>query len=161
MAKTDLPILEQRRIEANIIKPIFEEMTARLGKQQAAEILRAAIVKDAVAQGAAYAATEEGEPTLESFHGLLPQWKANGALEVEMLQETPEEVHYNVTRCKYAEMYREMGLAEIGHLLSCGRDGTFCTGYNPKISLKRTQTIMQGASHCDFRYRWDEGEEGA
>lgn len=156
MAKTDLPILEQRRIEANIIKPIFEEMVARLGKQQAAEILRAAIVKNAVAQGAAYAASEEGQPTLESFHNLLPQWKANGALEVEMLKEAPDEVHYNVTRCKYAEMYREMGLAEIGHILSCGRDGTFCTGYSPKISLKRTQTIMQGASHCDFRYRWDD-----
>ena len=46
----------------------------------------------------------------------------------------------------------EMGLAEIGHILSCGRDGTFCTGFNPKISLERSQTIMQGASHCDFRY---------
>ena len=162
MAKTDLPILEQRRIEANIIKPIFEEMSARLGKSQAAEILRAAIVKDAVAQGAAYAEAHEtagnGEPTLEHFHALLPQWKANGALEVEMLKETPDEVHYNVTRCRYAEMYREMGLAEIGHLLSCGRDGTFCTGFNPKIALDRTQTIMQGASHCDFRYRWEDGE---
>ena len=159
MAKTDLPILEQRRIEANIIKPIFEEMVARLGKQRAAEILRAAIVRDAVAQGAAYAEAEEGEATLESFHNLLPQWKANGALEVEMLKEAPDEVHYNVTRCKYAEMYREMGLAEIGHILSCGRDGTFCTGYNPKISLERTQTIMQGASHCDFRYRWEGGDD--
>ncbi len=156
MAKSDLPILEQRRIEANIIKPIFEEMVARLGERQAAEILRSAIVKNAIAQGAAYAEAHDDEPTLESFHALLPQWKANGALEVEMLKETPDEVHYNVTRCKYAEMYREMGLAEIGHILSCGRDGTFCTGYNPKISLERTQTIMQGASHCDFRYRWEE-----
>ena len=50
----------------------------------------------------------------------------------------------------------EMGLAEIGGLLSCGRDGTFCTGYDPRIKLERTQTIMQGASHCDFRYRWEE-----
>ena len=158
MAKTDLPILEQRRIEANIIKPIFEEMVAELGKQQAAQILHSAIVKDAVAQGAAYAEAEEGEPTLTNFHALLTQWKANGALEVEMLKEDPDEVHYNVTRCRYAEMYREMGLGEIGHILSCGRDGTFCTGYNPEISLKRTQTIMQGASHCDFRYRLGEQE---
>jgi len=104
MAKTDLPILEQRRIEANIIKPIFEEMMARLGKQKAAEILRAAIVKNAIAQGAAYAEAHDGEPTLESFHALLPQWKADGALEVEMLKETGREVHYNVTRCRYAEM---------------------------------------------------------
>ena len=156
MAKTNLPILEQRRIEANIIKPIYEEMVERLGKQQAAEILRAAITKDSIQQGQAYAREEGGDTTLHGFHALLPQWKANGALEVDMLAEEEQHVHYNVTRCQYAEMYKSMGLAEIGHILSCGRDGTFCTGYNPKIKLERSQTIMQGADHCDFRFHWEE-----
>ncbi len=32
MSKTDLAILEQRRIEANIIKPIYEEMAVELGE---------------------------------------------------------------------------------------------------------------------------------
>ena len=158
MAKTDLPILEQRRIDANIIKPIYDEMKEQLGAEKAEEILSAAIVKDAIAQGEAYSETIEGESDLSEFHALLPQWKANGALEMDMLKETETEVHYNVTRCKYSEMYHEMGLSEIGHILSCGRDGTFCTGFNPKIKLARTQTIMQGASHCDFRYRWEETE---
>ena len=58
-------------------------------------------------------------------------------------------------RCRYAEMYREMGLGHIGHLLSCNRDGVFCTGYDPRIKLERTQTLMQGATHCDFRYRFE------
>lgn len=49
-----------------------------------------------------------------------------------------------------------MGLGEIGHLLSCQRDGTFCEGYDPKLKLTRTQTIMQGASHCDFHYRYED-----
>jgi hypothetical protein len=53
-------------------------------------------------------------------------------------------------------MYKDMGLGEIGHLLSCQRDGTFCQGYDERLELTRTQTIMQGASHCDFRYRWRE-----
>ena len=158
MSKTDLPILEQRRIEANIIKPIYEEMAERLGPDQAKEILGSAIRKNAIAQGKAYAEAAGEETSLLSFHALLPQWKANGALETEILEEGPEAVSYNVTRCRYAEMYKQMGLAEIGHLLSCGRDGTFCTGYDERIELERTQTIMQGASHCDFRYRWkDEG----
>lgn len=156
MSKTTLPILEQRRIEANIIKPIYDEMVARLGKETAQVILSSAITKDSIAQGKAYSANLEEEGKLEDFHALLPQWKANGALEVEMLEESEDRVHYNVTRCKYAEMYREMGLADIGGVLSCGRDGTFCTGFNPKIKLDRTQTIMQGAGHCDFRYRWED-----
>jgi hypothetical protein len=47
-----------------------------------------------------------------------------------------------------------MGLGKIGHLLSCNRDGTFCQGYDPNISLERKQTIMEGASCCTFRYRY-------
>ncbi|MEH6546824.1 MAG: L-2-amino-thiazoline-4-carboxylic acid hydrolase [Sneathiella sp.] len=152
MSKTDLPILELRRIEANIIKPIFEEMVVALGIEKAKDILGTAIRKNSVEQGKAYAESQDQPTSLSSFHSLLPQWTAGGALEVEMLKETEEAIDYNVTRCRYAEMYKEMGLSEIGHLLSCGRDGTFCNGYDPKINLERTQTIMQGATHCDFRY---------
>ena len=153
MARTDLPIIEQRRIEANIIKPIYAAMKAELGAERAKQILSKAIIDDAVEQGAAYAASQENT-NLESFHELFPQWTANGALEVEFLEETPAAVSYNVTRCRYAEMYKEMGLQEIGPILSCARDGTFCRGYNPNIQLTRTQTLMEGASHCDFRYVW-------
>lgn len=150
--KTDLPILEQRRIEAGILKVVFEEMVRQVGRETAVEVLRAAITRDAIAQGAEYAAGEE-ETSLAGFHALLSQWTAGGALEVEMLEETETAVSYNVTRCRYAEMYREMGIEEIGHILSCGRDGTFCQGYDARIKLARSQTLMQGASHCDFRYR--------
>jgi len=87
---------------------------------------------------------------------LLPQWTAGGALEIEMVEEGEEKMAYNVTRCRYSEMYKAMGMGDIGHLLSCNRDGSFCTGYNPNIKLERSQTIMKGASHCDFRFRWEE-----
>jgi hypothetical protein len=156
MAKTDLPILEQRRIEASIIKPIYDEMVEQLGKEQATDILGKAVIKDAIAQGQAYAETQEQPTTLASFHALLPQWTAGGALEIEMVEEGEEKMAYNVTRCRYSEMYKAMGMGDIGHLLSCNRDGSFCTGYNPNIKLERSQTIMKGASHCDFRFRWEE-----
>ena len=155
MAKSDLPILEQRRIEANIIKPIFETLKSELGENRAKQILSAAITKDALAQGQAYAKEQGADTSLAEFHGLLPQWTANGALEIEYLENTETTLDYNVTRCRYAEMYKEMGLSEIGHILSCGRDGTFCQGYDRRIKLERSQTIMQGASHCDFRHRYE------
>ncbi len=157
MAKTDLPIIEQRRIEASIVKPIYEELKRELGEEGAKRIIGAAIRQDAIAQGRAYAGP--GKTSLAGFHALFPQWTANDALEVEVHEETETLVRYDVVRCRYAEMYREMGLAEIGHLLSCGRDGTFCTGYDSRIRLTRTRTIMQGASRCDFSYRWVEDAE--
>jgi hypothetical protein len=50
-------------------------------------------------------------------------------------------------------MYRELGMADKGALLSCNRDFALIEGCDPDTTLTRTQTIMQGASHCDFRYR--------
>lgn len=158
MAKTNLPILEQRRIEASIIKPIYDEMVEELGQKQASEILGKAVIKDAIAQGQAYAESQDEPSSLASFHALLPQWTAGGALEIEMVAEGEGHLAYNVTRCKYSEMYKAMGMGDIGHLLSCNRDGSFCTGYNPSIKLDRSQTIMKGASHCDFRFRWESSE---
>ena len=47
-----------------------------------------------------------------------------------------------------------MGLADLGAVLSCNRDGSLCQGFNSAINLSRTQTIMQGATHCNFRYTY-------
>jgi hypothetical protein len=49
-------------------------------------------------------------------------------------------------------MYAELGMRALGSQLSCGRDGAFCSGFNPRLRFERTQTLMQGASHCDFRF---------
>lgn len=151
-----LPILEQRRIEAEVIKPIYQEMVAQLGTIQAQDILDSAIRKAAIAQGRSFAAEAEGGTSLDSFADIQKHWTASGALEIEPVDRTPETLDFNVTRCRYSEMYKAMGLGEIGHLLSCNRDGTFCEGYDPRIKLERTQTLMGGATHCDFRYTFEE-----
>lgn len=148
-----LPIIEQRRIEARVIKPIYDEMVAQLGMAMAQRILGAAIEKAAIAQGRSFAEAAVGKLGIDGFAAIQKHWTANGALAIEEVGRSADRLDFNVTRCRYAEMYREMGLGDIGHLLSCNRDGTFCQGFDPSIVLERTQTIMSGASHCDFRYR--------
>ena len=51
------------------------------------------------------------------------------------------------------QFYKELGEPEFGFLLACSSDFPFAEGFGPDIKLTRTQTIMQGASHCDFRYK--------
>ena len=155
-----LSILERRRIEAEIVKPIYETLNRELGVETAQRIIREAIKSAAIEVGRSFADREEHGRGLEAFARLLPLWMKGDALQIEVLQQTADAFDYNVRRCRYAEMYREMGLGEIGHLLSCNRDGSFCEGYNDRIKLTRTQTIMEGADHCDFRYRFEE-EEGS
>ena len=153
---SELPIIELRRIEANIIKPIYEEMVAELGEEKARRILGSAIRKAAIEQGRTLAAASEEPAGIAGFAKLLERWTANDALRIEVLEQDDERFDFNVVRCRYSEMYREMGLGDIGALLSCNRDGAFCEGYDERLELSRPQTIMSGASHCDFRYRWRE-----
>jgi len=150
---TDLPILTQRRIEAAFAAGVFAEMKAELGEAAAKRILANAVIRMARATAAEMAKEAPGgQANLDSFRAIQSRWTAEDALRIDVLESTPERFDFNVTRCRYAEMYREMGLAELGALLSCNRDGSFCEGYDPKLKLTRTQTIMSGAEHCDFRY---------
>jgi hypothetical protein len=149
----DMPILTRRRIEAEFAKGVYDELKAELGEEAARRILTSAVVKLAKQSAAGFAArAPDGQPSLDHFRAIQSLWTAEDALRTEVVKSTDTEFHFNVVRCRYAEMYREMGLAELGAVLSCNRDGAFCEGYDPKLKLERTQTLMGGASHCDFRY---------
>ncbi|ATR22247.1 L-2-amino-thiazoline-4-carboxylic acid hydrolase [Roseomonas mucosa] len=150
------PIIERRRIEAELLKEVYETLKAKLGREAAQELIAESVRRSAIAQAAGFAASTPGGTSLQSFVDIQRHWTAGGALEIETVGRDATHFAFNVTRCRYAEMYRAMGLGEIGHLLSCQRDGAFCEGYDPKLKMERTQTIMGGASHCDFRYHYEE-----
>ncbi len=149
----ELPTLVKRRLQAQVIGPIYAEMTAQLGEEKAASILEAAIRKAAIAEGKFFAnKAPGGAPSMADFINLYELWTHDGALEISVLRADDKHFDFDVTRCKYAETYKEMGLGNIGHLLSCNRDGSFCEGYDERIRLDRAQTIMGGAKCCTFRY---------
>ena len=52
-----------------------------------------------------------------------------------------------------ADLFRELGEPELGFLFICSSDFGIYEAF-PGVRLERTQTIMEGASHCDFRYRF-------
>lgn len=149
----EIPTLTKRTIQAQVIGPIHAEMVAQIGEEKANAILDTAIRKAAISEGKYFAGKEASGTSMASLVKLYELWTTNGALEIEVLRADDEAYDFNVTRCRYAETYREMGLGKIGHLLSCNRDGTFIEGYDPSITLERKQTIMEGAKCCTFRYR--------
>ncbi|MGI9524428.1 MAG: L-2-amino-thiazoline-4-carboxylic acid hydrolase [Hyphomicrobiaceae bacterium] len=153
-----LPMLERRRIEAQILKHVHEELRASHGVDVANKTIATAVRASSIEQARDMAAREDGGTSLSSFVELQELWTMGGALEVDVQEHSETAYRFNVTRCRYAEMYLEMGLGDIGHLLSCQRDGTFCEGYDHRLRLTRSQTIMQGANHCDFDYRYVESD---
>ena len=150
---TELPTLTKRKLQAEVIGPIFAEMVAEFGEERASQILDRAIRKAAINEGKAFAARAPGgQPSMADFIKLFELWTTGGSLEIDVLDASDTRFDFNVTRCRYAETYKEMGLGKIGHLLSCNRDGSFCEGYDARLKLDRAQTIMEGAKCCTFRY---------
>lgn len=70
-----------------------------------------------------------------------------------VIEQSEDVFAFDVTRCRYAEFYQELGEPELGFLLVCSADFDTAAGFGGDVELARSRTIMQGASHCDFRYR--------
>lgn len=151
-----MAMLERRRLEAKLLAHVYATLVESHGKDTAAKVIGESVRRAAIEQGAEMAAALDGKTSLATFVAAQELWTRGGALAVEVEEASDTRFAFRVTRCEYARMYREMGLGDIGHLLSCQRDGTFCEGYDPRLKLERTQTIMQGAGHCDFTYTYEQ-----
>jgi hypothetical protein len=150
--KPCLPLLQQREIEARIVGPLIRAFSAEFGEERTLAILRQVISGLAKQAGADFARSL-GEDGLPAFKRVVDRWCENGGLEIEMLEQSAERLSFDVVRCGYAEMYRALGLADLGSSLSCVRDLALIAGFSPDIELTRTQTLMEGAACCDFRFR--------
>lgn len=144
-------VLNRREIEARILAPFVDALAETMPREQVIKILRETIIRIARLQGAALAESLE-ENGLRAFASTLEAWTRDQALELEVLAESEAQLAFNVRRCRYAEMYRALGIPELGAVLSCNRDFSLIEGFNPDVRLERTQTIMEGADFCDFRY---------
>ncbi len=145
-------VLKRREIEARLLKPIVEAFAQELGWDRTLAILRQVIIEIAHQQGKELAQAMGG-CSLAHFAASLANWQKDDAMQIEVLDQTEDQFSFNVHRCRYAEMYRALGMETLGSLLSCSRDQALIEGFNPEIQLTRTQTIMEGAAYCDFRYR--------
>jgi predicted ArsR family transcriptional regulator len=145
-------VLTRREVEARLLAPLIETLGARFGRAAVVEAVRETILSIAQEQGRTLA-VQMGENGLHAFAESLAAWTQDDALQLTVLERTDDQFAFNVNRCRYAELYRSLGLADLGAVLSCNRDAALITGFNGAVAFERTQTIMQGAPYCDFRYR--------
>ena len=147
-------VLTRREVEARILSPVIEALAETFGHDQVMSVVQKTIVKIAREQGADLCKLM-GNNSLHHFSETLQFWTRDNALEIEQIEKSEEVLSFNVTRCRYAELYDSLGIRDIGTIFSCARDFALIEGFNPDVSLTRTQTIMEGAPFCDFRYRLD------
>jgi len=153
-------VLTRREIEARLVAPLMEAFSEAIDREQTLAILHQVVVDIARQQGTELA-IKIGGTSLSHFASIHEDWKKGDALLIEVLEQNETRFSFNVNRCRYAEMYQVLGLPSLGCILSCSRDQALVEGFNPQIQLTRTQTIMEGAPFCDFRYTLNNADNQA
>jgi hypothetical protein len=147
---SQVSILTRREIEARIAGPLIKAFIEELGRDKALTVV-SRVIKSLARENGEQMARQMGGNSIADFARGLSAWGTGGAYEMQELELTHTKYDFDIKRCRYAEMYKELGMADLGVVLSCARDFDLVQGFNPKLVLVRTQTIMEGYDHCDFR----------
>jgi hypothetical protein len=160
MADTEptVSLLDEVKLQARVLVPLVRALRERMGKAEDDKLVEAALRDWSRALH-----KRIGE---EKGGGARQQWDAiwadlrpriGNAIDREFLKDDGVVREYNVTRCSYAEFFKALGEPELGRFLLCDLDHDVADVGAPDVEFKRTQTIMQGAAYCDFRYRFRQG----
>ena len=148
----DIPLIEQVKIQAQVLVPLVRTLQAELGEERANAIVRKALGDLYRRYGEKLWRTQGAGNLGEKMASAFDTFARGDALNYEVVKQAPDAFEVNVTACRYADFYKEIGAPELGFLLTCSADWSMTDGFGADVQLTRTQTIMQGASHCDFRY---------
>jgi hypothetical protein len=151
MTKDDLTAFERLEVQMEFVVPLLRDLQAILGEDVITDALeKRTQLNIERAQQKARPPRPVGEVSDRLAAGFA-MYAAGGALDVEQVVDTADEVGFDVARCSYAEMMARLDATDLGYLMICAADHVDAA--RGAMRLDRSQTKMQGASHCDFRFR--------
>jgi L-2-amino-thiazoline-4-carboxylic acid hydrolase len=146
-------VIQQAKIQAQVLVPLVKALQAELGEERANALVRKALGDTWRRYGEEFWRKKNEKNLGKAIASAFATYAAEDALDYSVVEQSEDAFAINVTGCRYADFYQELGEPQLGFLLVCSADFSTAEGFGPDVKLTRTQTIMQGASHCDFRYR--------
>ncbi len=148
-----ISVIQQAKIQAQVLVPLVKALQAELGAARANALVRDALGETYRRFGEEFWRSKNEQNLGQTVASAFATYARDDALNYTVIEQSQDAFAFDVTTCRYAEFYKELGEPELGFLLVCTADFATAEGFGSDIKLTRTQTIMQGASHCDFRYR--------
>jgi hypothetical protein len=152
----NIPLFDEIKIQTKVIVPILNALRAELGKEKADALISKALrphVRDVYHQIGERKSGKPYEKWEKVWDELRPRIGEN--VEREFIKNNSNAREYNVKRCSFADYFKELNEPELGTILMCDFDFYIAEIGEPVVELTRTQTIMKGADHCDFCYRFN------
>jgi L-2-amino-thiazoline-4-carboxylic acid hydrolase len=148
-----ISVIEQAKIQAQVLVPLVKALQAELGEERANNLVRTTLGHVYHRYGEEFRRTKNQNNLGTIMASAFATYARDDALDYHVIEQSQDAFEFDVVGCRYAEFYKELGEPELGFLLVCSADFPTAEGIDPDVELTRTQTIMQGASHCDFRYK--------
>ena len=142
-------ILEATKIQARIVIPIVKALEKEIGKERAHAIVGQAIADSYVGWRDKRGFEKDAHPNADREAGNAPAFP----VEEDVVENAKDVFGRNIVGCAFADYFRSIGEPEIGALMTCGVDFAAEAHMRPGWDFSRTQTRMEGAPHCDFRWR--------
>ncbi len=133
---------------------MLREFESAFGKEEVGRVLTAWSEK----MGAAMAPSD-----ITNFSEFKDYWKSTLASEnwskiltCSFPMETETELGCKYTECLWAKTMKDLDATDLGHVMFCHPDFTMAKAMNPKLTLERTKTLMEGHDFCNHTYSWEE-----
>jgi len=150
-----ISLLDKTKVQAQVLMPLVRALRTELGKDKADAIISRALRDWSKQLFAAIGERIDGSPRRKWATIQTPWAEVSGKeVDVTILRHDKEALDMDVTSCRFAEFFKALGEPELGALLICETDFDIAAIGEGEVSLERTQTIMQGAPSCTFRYKF-------
>ena len=139
-----------------LLIPIFQNLSNSIGKNEFIGMLMKANSEFSTHRGQNWAKrVPENDLSTYTSHFKKPSQFSEHTSTYEILEFTENVVEVKYTECICATIFREADASDIGYAAICHGDFAVAQGFNPKIKLIRTKTLMQGDDCCNHRYLWE------
>ena len=131
-------VLQQAKIQAQVLVPLVKAMQVELGKARANAIVRKALRDLYRRYGEDFWRAKNEENVGQAMTSSFATFARDDALDFEVKQQSHDAFDIDVRRCRYAEFYKALGEPELGFLMVCSADYDMAEGFSPEIKLTRT-----------------------
>ena len=153
--QSEISYLNRVKAQSEVLVPILKCLRTELGEKRANELVYGALRDWSREAFAEAASTKEGSG-FEIWQAMDEELAALTGKDIayETLKEDSDSLDLDVTSCKFAQFFKELGEPELGSILACEVDHHLTAMSQQEVHLEIETRIMKGDQLCDFRYRF-------
>ncbi len=155
----NVSFLDEYKFQVEVLIPVLRALRAEMGAERANRLVLNALREWSRERWHRLGARFPGGPK-DKWAALMASCmpRIGKDADFQPLKDEPNAQECNIVGCRYADLFQQIGEPELGAVLCCEDDFHIVEVGWPEVELTRTQTIMEGATHCDFRWRIKSGQ---